>query len=354
VISFRRSDGPRSPFGRFRQRILPRTAAALGSGHVNLSHRSCLLGLIQIEFRRGTDTDRGRQDHWIERSCRRILAIAPGAAFSAGAEAALRTGLAHEGIVRGIGHRLALIGADWLGCDGLERRLEARLAGFALLAGFPRLAWFALFTRVPIFAALSLFTRFAVLPRLTLLAGLTVLARLAVIAGLLAADLRAIKRSEIGVHAELHRLVFRVLFRPTIAGLTLALFVNAHAAIRDHAEVMVRELQIILGLDAVTIQVRVLGQLAILFEHLGRVAPRAAVDPVKLLTATLGAVVVPAPTSAVVVPAIVVVQVRHFPVSVQPRPSSFQLGPYVFGQPWRNSWALFDKPRCRASSTTSD
>jgi len=54
------------------------------------------------------------------------------------------------------------------------------------------------------------------------------------------------------------------------------------------------------------------------FKHLGRIAPRAAIDTVQLLSATLRAVVVSAAATAVVVSAIVVVQVRHFPVSVQP------------------------------------
>jgi hypothetical protein len=56
--------------------------------------------------------------------------------------------------------------------------------------------------------------------------------------------------------------------------------------------------------------VGVLRELAILLQHLGRIAPRTAVDPVELLTTVLGAIVV-APTATAVVTTIVI-QLRHF------------------------------------------
>jgi len=58
--------------------------------------------------------------------------------------------------------------------------------------------------------------------------------------------------------------------------------------------------------------VRVLRQLAILLEHLGRIAPRAAIDPIELLaTAALRTIVGPTAAAVVIVVPTIVVQVRH-------------------------------------------
>ena len=53
---------------------------------------------------------------------------------------------------------------------------------------------------------------------------------------------------------------------------------------------MIRELQVIFGLHAVAVMLRVLRQLLVLIEHLRRIAARAAVDPVLVAAALLLAV----------------------------------------------------------------
>jgi hypothetical protein len=73
---------------------------------------------------------------------------------------------------------------------------------------------------------------------------------------------------------------------------------------------VIGKLEVIFRLNAVTIEVRVLRQLAILFQHLGRVAPGAAIDPVKLLSTTLRAIVAAAAPTVVTT---IVIQLRHFP-----------------------------------------
>ena len=74
------------------------------------------------------------------------------------------------------------------------------------------------------------------------------------------------------------------------------------AVICQHAEIMVCELVIIFGLHAVAIQLCILCQLFIFFEHLRRIATRPVVDPVLMvITVTvvaLCAIIAPAATAA--------------------------------------------------------
>ncbi|GMM61299.1 hypothetical protein NUTIK01_20760 [Novosphingobium sp. IK01] len=71
---------------------------------------------------------------------------------------------------------------------------------------------------------------------------------------------------------------------------------------------MVGELQVVFGLDAIPVEVRVLSHLAILFEQLRRIPARTTIDTVELLTAALRTVVTAA--APAVVPTIVV-QLKH-------------------------------------------
>ncbi len=63
-------------------------------------------------------------------------------------------------------------------------------------------------------------------------------------------------------------------------------FILTHLVVIDDAEIMVGELQKIFCLHAVPVMLRVLGQLFIFIEQLGRVAAGPAVDSVKLVSTT--------------------------------------------------------------------
>ena len=65
-----------------------------------------------------------------------------------------------------------------------------------------------------------------------------------------------------------------------------ARFVLTGLVVGDHAEIMVRELQVVFRLNPVAIVLRVLSQLLVLVEQLRCVATRPAVDPVELVSAT--------------------------------------------------------------------
>jgi hypothetical protein len=59
---------------------------------------------------------------------------------------------------------------------------------------------------------------------------------------------------------------------------------------------MVRELEVVFLLNAITIEVRVMGQLLVLLQQLRRIAASPAVDSVDLLTALLAIVTAATPT----------------------------------------------------------
>ncbi len=89
-----------------------------------------------------------------------------------------------------------------------------------------------------------------------------------------------------------------VFFIVTIA--TLILFFETRAAIFEHAEIMIRELKVIFGLDAVAGELHVARQCLILFEQLGGVTALAIVLAIAIRTAgnTLGTLSAAAPTAA--------------------------------------------------------
>ncbi len=96
---------------------------------------------------------------------------------------------------------------------------------------------------------------------------------------------------------------------PTLTRLAGALFFLAHAGISQHAEIVIGELQVIFGLDPVPIEMGIVRLLAILFEQLGRVAARPAVNPVELLatTTTAALLAIATPTTSVVVAVVIAV-----------------------------------------------
>jgi hypothetical protein len=138
---------------------------------------------------------------------------------------------------------------------------------------------------------------------------------------------RAVECGEIAFDAEITAVVFAFLILPAFTAaaiLARALFFLAGPGIGDHAEVMVGKLQVVFGLHAITVQVRVLCKLAILFEQLGGIAPRTAVDPVELLTTILRAIIA---TPATAVVTTIVIQLRHF--LNWGGPSSSRCNPYA-------------------------
>ena len=147
-----------------------------------------------------------------------------------------------------------------------------------------------------------------------------IFARGAVVAGL-------IEAREIAVEREVRAIVAFFAAFPTLIG-ARALFVSAHAAVGGHPEIVIGELQVIFGLDPVTVEVGVLRQLAIFFEQLRGIAARPAVNPVELLSAAATAAVRPIAASAptvVVAIAVVVTAVIAVVIIIQgdsfPNPS---------------------------------
>src|SRR5690606_1377583 len=100
--------------------------------------------------------------------------------------------------------------------------------------------------------------------------------------------------------------VVPLLARVAIVIAPRARIVALHAAVGDYPEVVVGELQVILGLHAVAVERRVVGELLVLLEQLGRVAACPAVDPVALAAAALAAIA--AATAPAIVVAIILVQ----------------------------------------------
>ena len=99
-------------------------------------------------------------------------------------------------------------------------------------------------------------------------------------------------------------------FLPAISARAALLFL-ADALIGDDAEIVIGELEVILLQHPVPIEVRVVRQLAVLFQHLRGIAARPAVNPVELLpisalTAAVVGVTAAAPT--VIVTASIVIQ----------------------------------------------
>lgn len=286
------------------------------------------------------------------------------AAFGAWTQATCRAGIANERIVVCISDGFTLNrGNAFTGqrCNGSKLRLCVAFARAIkpAVVTWTIFAWTTIFTRWPVFTGpvvtlavlartvFAIFTRPIVarsivtrpiftgpiiaLPVATgTIIALTVLARalFAVFAGPIItwsiitgalftflARWRALKRGVIAFCAEFVVFFLAVLFRPTFAvgahGAGALVFC-ADAAIGNHAEVVIGKLQIVFGLHAVTVQVRVRCKFAILLQHLGGIAPCAAVDPVELLPAILGATIIGAPATAVVT-TIVVIQLQALP-----------------------------------------
>lgn len=193
--------------------------------------------------------------------------------------------------------RLAGTAAAWLLLDGRGRR-NGGLVTVEIVGGRDRrlLTWFI--TTVIATLARAIITATVVAGAILVLAVALALARpiiagalvartvlalaivtVAVGAGLLvdADDLALV--AEIVVHVELVEIV-------ALATL-LALLVGAAALIGEHAEVMVGELQIIFGVDAIARKLRIARHVAVLFQQLRRIAARPAVDTIAAVALAL-------------------------------------------------------------------
>ncbi len=81
-----------------------------------------------------------------------------------------------------------------------------------------------------------------------------------------------------------------VAVRTALLLLTLAFFLSRFE-IGEDAEIMVGELQVIFGVHAVVIMLRVAGQFLVFFKHLAGVAARAVVDPVLVIETVIAVAV---------------------------------------------------------------
>ena len=150
---------------------------------------------------------------------------------------------------------------------------------FARLAA--RLAWLALFL-----LAIGL-CRFALDPARTLLRTVVT-----IISTIIAAVVVLATRTAVAATAIIAIVVAITIVIGLVAFvLTLGTrFFLTRLVVRDHAEIVVGKLQVILLLHSVAIVLRVLGKLLVLVEKLRSIAARAAVDPVGTVSATLMAI----------------------------------------------------------------
>lgn len=196
---------------------------------------------------------------------------------------------AHATILRGIALGLAITGLTACGLSVANPSIAAIVARRAWLAGLAR---FAILTR------LAILTRFTRLPLLAWLAIAALLARFAIVLLVAAITLVAIATivavaAVIAIAALLALLAGIVLIVVIIAVivvglLTLVLLLEPRAAFAQHAEIMIGELVVIFGVDAVALALRVAREVLVLFEQLGGIAARAIVDAVAGVASAAG------------------------------------------------------------------
>ena len=147
-----------------------------------------------------------------------------------------------------------------------------------------------LLTVIPFIAVIPLI---AIAIVVTIIPVVAIIARIpvAIVVALRAAVFVGIALIEIGLDFDIFAVVFAAFavafFIAPVAAIAVviapfaalrAVFVLAAAEVGEHAEIMVGKLQIIFCLHPITIQLRILRQLFIFFEHLGGVSARTIVD----------------------------------------------------------------------------
>lgn len=187
-----------------------------------------------------------------------------------------------------------------------DKRIFGRLIGIGIA-----LSLFAAFILILLLDAIAVFA--ILLGRdgliVTIFAAGTIITLRTVIA-LRTRKYRLVKAREIARAVEIVAIV-TVFARigPALTWLAGALFFLTHAGIGQHAEIVIGELQVIFSLNPIPIEMGIVRQFAILFEQLGSIAARPAVNPVKLLPAAtaLLTIATATPTVVIAVTAIVIV-----------------------------------------------
>ncbi|MEO9462096.1 MAG: hypothetical protein ABJ242_05105 [Marinomonas sp.] len=83
-------------------------------------------------------------------------------------------------------------------------------------------------------------------------------------------------------------------------------FVLKRLIIGDYALIVIRELQVIFGLNSVTMMLRILCQLLIFIKQLRRISARTAINPVHLIAAAILIAIVVTTTAATIIIAIII------------------------------------------------
>ena len=186
--------------------------------------------------------------------------------------------------------------------------IAAAFAGLTILA---RLAIRPCFTILPGFAirtGFTILTRLTVLTRLAIiavttgfLARLTLVARLALLRAIVA--LLLVAAIAFAFEIEIIVVAVDVVARTRLRTLVRIRLLEARAGFAQHPEIVIRELQIIFGVDPIALHLRIARKVLVFLEQLRRVAAGTIVDAVAIAlvgAATLALLTTTAATAAVV------------------------------------------------------
>ena len=107
--------------------------------------------------------------------------------------------------------------------------------------------------------------------------------------------------------------IARVVTWPAFALLFLTCFLAA-AEICEHTEIVVGKLQVIFGIDAVAIKLRILCQFLVFFEHLRCVAARTIINQILIVKTAAVVVLLPVVVAVVIATAATIVVILLLPV----------------------------------------
>jgi hypothetical protein len=175
--------------------------------------------------------------------------------------------------------------AAWRFAIGLRRSgggFRTLLAFVAVIGGIAIARVIAVHAIAAILARFALLTVPAILTVAPAIFALLTLAVLATIIArlLLAAGLLGVGGNLVAVLIEAFILVVERILAATALVLVGVLLLEAAAAFGEDAEIMIRELQIIFGVDAIALALRIGGERLVFFQQLAGVATGAIVDPV--------------------------------------------------------------------------
>jgi hypothetical protein len=111
----------------------------------------------------------------------------------------------------------------------------------------------------------------------------------------------------------------------------LRLIVGPAALIGEHTEIMVRELQIIFGVDTIARHLRVARHILVFFQQLCRIAARAAVDPVAAVTLSLATATLALTTTTAATATVLTVVDQTTVLVLEPKPASVRPGRPTLG-----------------------